>query len=64
MLAGEAEVLWAMASLAGVGFPVTLCSRDDNPCSVGADCVWVLERADSMLSGVISTLERMFARGL
>lgn len=31
MLAGEAEVLWAMASLAGVGFPVTLCSRDDNP---------------------------------
>lgn len=34
------------------------------PCSAGADCVWVLERADRMLSGVISTLERIFARGL
>lgn len=34
------------------------------PCSAGADCVWVLERADKMLSGVISTFERMFARGL
>lgn len=34
------------------------------PCRVGADCVWVLERADKMVSGVISTFDRMFARGL
>lgn len=33
------------------------------PCNAGAVWVWVLERADKMLSGVISTLERMFANG-
>lgn len=64
VLAGEAKVLWDAASLAGTGFPVTLCSKDDRPCSAGADGVWVLDRADRMLSGVMSTLERIFARGL
>lgn len=64
VLAGEDDVLWGAASLTGTGFPVTLWSKDDRPCSAGADCVWVLERADRMLSGVISTLERIFARGL
>lgn len=39
VLAGEAEVFWDVASLAGAGFPVTLCSKDDRPCSAGADCV-------------------------
>lgn len=31
VLAGEAEVLWDAASLAGTGFPVTLWSKDDKP---------------------------------
>ena len=31
VLAGEAEVLWDAASLAGTGFPVTLWSKDDRP---------------------------------
>lgn len=31
VLAGEAKVLWDAASLAGTGFPVTLCSKDDRP---------------------------------
>lgn len=34
------------------------------PCRAGADWVWVLERADRMLSGVMSTFERILARGL
>lgn len=31
VLAGEAEVLWGVASLDGTGFPVTLWSKDDRP---------------------------------
>lgn len=31
VLAGEAEVLWDAASLAGAGVPVTLWSKDDRP---------------------------------
>lgn len=33
------------------------------PCKVGAAWVWVLDSTDRMLSGVISTLERIFANG-
>lgn len=31
VLAGEAEVIWDVASQAGTGFPVTLWSKDDRP---------------------------------
>lgn len=34
------------------------------PCNPGAAWAWLLERAERMLSGVISTLERMLAKGL